>query len=223
MTDQIDFVNNLSLTKGALCMFTYSVTKRIFDIVVSIIGLILLMPLLVAVAIAIKYEDGGPIIHTRMCVGKNGKRYKMYKFRSMVIDANNLEKWLTPQQLEVYKIEGKVNNDPRITRIGQFIRKTSIDELPQFFNVLKGDMSLIGPRPLLPEYLPLYNETQKKRHWVRPGITGWAQVNYSYGETIDDSLIKLQYDLYYIKHRSIFLDINILLKTLSTVLFYRGQ
>jgi len=117
-------------------------------------------------------------------------------------------------------------NDHRITPFGKFLRKTRIDELPQFINVLKGEMAVIGPRPERPfivaaisKEMPFY----ETRHVIKPGLTGWAQVNFSYGESIEDSLIKLQYDLYYIKHRSIFLDINICIKTLSTVLFFRGQ
>jgi lipopolysaccharide/colanic/teichoic acid biosynthesis glycosyltransferase len=117
-------------------------------------------------------------------------------------------------------------NDARITPFGKFLRKSRLDEFPQFYNILKGDMGVIGPRPERPvfvnkiaEVMPFY----QTRHVVKPGLTGWAQVNYSYGDSIDDSLIKLQYDLYYIKHRSIFLDLNILIKTLSTVLFFRGQ
>ena len=117
-------------------------------------------------------------------------------------------------------------NDKRITTFGKFLRKLRLDEFPQFINILKGDMAVIGPRPERPvfvseiaEIMPFY----ETRHVIKPGLTGWAQVNYSYGATIDDSLIKLQYDLYYIKHRSIFIDINIIVKTLSTVVFYRGQ
>jgi len=222
MADQIDLANNLSLNKGALSMFIYSATKRVFDITASITGLILLMPLLVAVAIAIKYEDGGPIIHTRMCVGKNGKRYKMYKFRSMAIDANNLEKWLTPQQLEVYKIEGKVNNDPRITRIGQFIRKTSIDELPQLLSVLKGDMSLIGPRPMID--WETYYYTKEELDLIlsaKPGITGYWQVNGRSNATYKSGKFQSM-QLYYAKHRSIWLDIKILIKTVWVVLSTKG-
>jgi lipopolysaccharide/colanic/teichoic acid biosynthesis glycosyltransferase len=116
--------------------------------------------------------------------------------------------------------------DSRITPLGKLMRKTRIDEFPQFINILKGDMAFIGPRPERPHFvaelaavMPFY----ETRHVVKPGLTGWAQVNYSYGETLKDSLIKLQYDLYYIKHRSIFLDLNIVIKTFSTVLFYRGQ
>ena len=119
-----------------------------------------------------------------------------------------------------------VSNDVRITRFGTFLRKTRIDELPQFINILKGEMAVIGPRPERPEIvkqiagmMPFY----ETRHIIKPGLTGWAQVKYSYGENIDDSLIKLQYDLYYIKHRSFYLDLNITLKTITTVLFYRGQ
>jgi lipopolysaccharide/colanic/teichoic acid biosynthesis glycosyltransferase len=117
-------------------------------------------------------------------------------------------------------------NDARITAFGKFLRKSRLDEFPQFINILKGDMAVIGPRPERPVFvkeiakiMPFY----ETRHVIKPGLTGWAQVNYSYGATIDDSLIKLQYDLYYIKHRSIFIDINIIVKTLSTVVFYRGQ
>ena len=117
-------------------------------------------------------------------------------------------------------------NDSRVTTFGKFLRKSRLDEVPQFINVLKGDMSVIGPRPERPffvkeiaQIMPFY----ETRHVIKPGLTGWAQVNYSYGETIDDSLIKLQYDLYYIKHRSIYLDLNIIVKTISTVLFYKGQ
>jgi lipopolysaccharide/colanic/teichoic acid biosynthesis glycosyltransferase len=117
-------------------------------------------------------------------------------------------------------------NDNRVTPFGKFLRKTRIDEFPQFINILKGDMAVIGPRPERPvfvkeiaEMMPFY----ETRHVIRPGLTGWAQVNYAYGESLEDSLIKLQYDLYYIKHRSVFLDLNITIKTISTVLFYRGQ
>jgi lipopolysaccharide/colanic/teichoic acid biosynthesis glycosyltransferase len=119
-----------------------------------------------------------------------------------------------------------IANDTRVTPFGKFLRKTRIDEIPQFINILLGHMAVIGPRPERPVFvdeiaavMPFY----QTRHVVKPGLTGWAQVNYAYGDSIDDSLIKLQYDLYYIKHRSIFLDINIVIKTISTVLFYRGQ
>ena len=127
------------------------------------------------------------------------------------------------------EIDGAVfssSNDVRVTPFGKFMRRTRIDEFPQFINILKGEMSIIGPRPERPffveqivDQMPFYTT----RHIVKPGLTGWAQVNYPYGETLEDSVVKLQYDLYYIKHRSVFLDINIMVKTFSTVLFYRGQ
>jgi lipopolysaccharide/colanic/teichoic acid biosynthesis glycosyltransferase len=156
----------------------------------------------------------GKLFYTQERVGKNGEVFSIYKYRTMV---KNAEK------------DGAVfttTNDSRITPFGKFLRKSRLDEFPQFINILKGDMAIIGPRPERPifvkeiaEIMPFY----ETRHVVKPGLTGWAQVNYSYGDSMKDSLVKLQYDLYYIKHRSIFLDINIIIKTLSTVLFYRGQ
>jgi lipopolysaccharide/colanic/teichoic acid biosynthesis glycosyltransferase len=147
-------------------------------------------------------------------VGKDGAVFSILKFRTMVKNA---------------ELDGAVfttANDRRITAFGKFMRKTRIDEFPQFINILKGDMAVIGPRPERPVFvkeiaasMPFY----ETRHIIKPGLTGWAQVNYSYGETLQDSLIKLQYDLYYIKHRSIYLDLNIAFKTITTVLFYRGQ
>jgi lipopolysaccharide/colanic/teichoic acid biosynthesis glycosyltransferase len=156
----------------------------------------------------------GGLFYTQERVGKNGKIFQILKFRTMV---NNAERdgavFSTP-------------NDNRVTPFGKFMRKTRIDEIPQFINILKGEMGVIGPRPERPffvkeiaEIMPFY----ETRHVIKPGLTGWAQVNYSYGESMDDSLIKLQYDLYYIKHRSVFLDLDITIKTISTVLFYRGQ
>lgn len=187
---------------------------RLFDIVMSVIGLsigLLCLPLLI---VGNFFANRGPLLYTQERVGKNGIPFKIYKFRSMVTNA---------------EANGAVfasANDTRITPFGKFLRKTRIDEFPQFINILKGDMAVIGPRPERPvfvsqiaEIMPFY----QTRHVIKPGLTGWAQVKHSYGEKIEDSLIKLQYDLYYIKHRSLFLDLNILVKTLSTVLFFRGQ
>jgi lipopolysaccharide/colanic/teichoic acid biosynthesis glycosyltransferase len=147
-------------------------------------------------------------------VGKNGEIFNIYKFRSMV---KNAEK------------DGAVfatTNDMRVTPFGKFLRKSRIDEFPQFINILKGDMSVIGPRPERPVFvyeiaqqMPFY----QTRHVIKPGLTGWAQVSYPYGASIEDSLMKLEYDLYYIKHRSLYLDLKITFKTLSTILFFRGQ
>jgi exopolysaccharide biosynthesis polyprenyl glycosylphosphotransferase len=192
----------------------YLLVARVFEIIISLIGIsvgILILPL---IFLGNFLGNKGKLFYTQRRVGKNGKVFKILKFRTMV---KNAEK------------NGAVfskKNDARITAFGKFLRKSRLDEFPQFINILKGDMAVIGPRPERPvfvseiaEIMPFY----ETRHVIKPGLTGWAQVNYSYGATIDDSLIKLQYDLYYIKHRSIFIDINIIIKTLSTVVFYRGQ
>lgn len=192
----------------------YLLIVRLLEIVFSLVGLTIGLVLIPFILIGNLIGNQGQLFYVQERIGKNGIPFKIFKFRTMVKNA------------EKHGAVFATTNDARITSFGKFLRKARIDEFPQFFNVLKGDMAVIGPRPERPvfvteiaEVMPFY----ETRHVIKPGLTGWAQVNYSYGETIDDSLIKLQYDLYYIKHRSIFLDINILLKTLSTVLFYRGQ
>ncbi|MCZ8197280.1 MAG: exopolysaccharide biosynthesis polyprenyl glycosylphosphotransferase [Flavobacterium sp.] len=192
----------------------YLLGVRIFEIIISLIGLSVGLLILPLILLGNLLGNRGKLFYTQKRVGKNGKVFKILKFRTMI---KNAEK------------NGAVfskKNDARITAFGKFLRKSRLDEFPQFINILKGDMAVIGPRPERPvfvreiaEIMPFY----ETRHVIKPGLTGWAQVNYSYGATIDDSLIKLQYDLYYIKHRSIFIDINIIVKTLSTVVFYRGQ
>jgi lipopolysaccharide/colanic/teichoic acid biosynthesis glycosyltransferase len=156
----------------------------------------------------------GPLLYIQERIGKNGIPFKIYKLRTMIVNA------------EKDGVRWAKKNDKRITAFGKFLRNTRLDEIPQFYNILKGDMSIIGPRPERPFFvnelariIPFY----ETRHIIKPGLTGWAQVNSRYGSTIEDSLTKLQYDLYYIKHRSVFLDLSIVVKTLSTVLFYRGQ
>ena len=192
----------------------YLVNLKMLEIVFSIIGILVGIILLPFILLGNAIGNKGKLFYTQERVGKNGDIFRILKLRTMV---NNAEK------------EGAVFstlNDARVTPFGRFMRKTRIDEIPQFINILNGDMAVIGPRPERPyfvkeiaEIMPFY----ETRHVVKPGLTGWAQVNYSYGESIEDSLIKLQYDLYYIKHRSVFLDLNITIKTISTVLFYRGQ
>jgi len=153
--------------------------------------------------IANRFWNRGPLFYTQERVGKDGELFKIYKFRSMVenAEANGA-------------VFSKIG-DTRVTPFGKFLRKTRIDEIPQFLNILKGDMGVIGPRPERPMFveeisaiMPFY----ETRHIIKPGLTGWAQVNYNYGESIEESLVKLQYDLYYIKHRSVFIDISIVLK-----------
>ncbi|MBP9793343.1 MAG: exopolysaccharide biosynthesis polyprenyl glycosylphosphotransferase [Flavobacterium sp.] len=192
----------------------YLIYVRLIEIFTSSVGLILGLFLLPFILLGNSIGNKGPLLYTQDRVGKNGAIFKIYKLRSMIINAES---------------NGAVfatANDHRITAFGKFLRKSRLDEVPQFINVLKGEMAIIGPRPERPVFvdeiakmMPFY----QTRHVIKPGLTGWAQVNYSYGETLQDSLIKLQYDLYYIKHRSVFLDLSIVVKTISTVLFYRGQ
>jgi exopolysaccharide biosynthesis polyprenyl glycosylphosphotransferase len=192
----------------------YLTVVRLFEILFSVIGLLISLLIFPLILIGNFLGNRGNLLYTQERVGKNGIVFKIVKFRTMV---KNAEK------------EGAVFatiNDSRITPFGKILRKSRMDELPQFINILKGEMAVIGPRPERPifvneiaEVMPFY----ETRHVIKPGLTGWAQVNYPYGETIDDSLIKLQYDLYYIKHRSIFLDVNIVFKTLGTVLLFKGQ
>lgn len=188
--------------------------KRVFDMSVSAIISILTLPVMLLTAIFIFLEDRGPIFYQQERVGKNGRSYMVLKFRSMGINA---EKADTPQWASA--------NDPRTTRIGKIIRKLRIDELPQIINVLKGEMSFVGPRPERPFFVdqlckdvPFYN----MRHSVKPGITGMAQVRYAYGASVEDSKQKLQYDLYYVKNNSLFLDMMILLETVQVVLLGKG-
>lgn len=192
----------------------YLLVSRIAELIFSTIGLLLGMLFFPLIFIGNLMGNRGPMFYTQERVGKNGKVFKIYKYRTMVQNAESNGAVFT------------TINDTRITPFGKFLRKTRLDEFPQFINILKGDMAIIGPRPERPifvnaiaEVMPFY----ETRHVIKPGLTGWAQVNYAYGDSIDDSLVKLQYDLYYIKHRSIFLDINIVIRTFSTVLFYRGQ
>ena len=188
--------------------------KRGFDLVVALIMLILVLPLLLAAALAIRLESPGPVLYRQERVGHRGRRFTLLKFRSMRIDA---ERDGTPRWA--------AENDPRVTRVGAFIRKTRIDELPQLLNVLKGEMSFVGPRPERPFFVDrLAGEITyyAERHRVKPGITGWAQLNYPYGASPEDAKGKLQYDLYYVKNFSVFLDLIILMQTVRVVLWPEG-
>ncbi|MEY2693072.1 MAG: hypothetical protein RIT03_1463 [Bacteroidota bacterium] len=187
---------------------------RLVDILVGIVGLVIGMGLLPFICLGNLLANRGGLFYTQDRVGKNGVVFTIVKFRTMIKNA------------EANGAVFTTLNDSRVTPFGKIMRKTRIDEFPQFYNIIKGDMSVIGPRPERPIFVNEIAETMpfyETRHIIKPGLTGWAQVNYAYGESVNDSLIKLQYDLYYIKHRSIFLDINICVKTLSTILFYRGQ
>lgn len=189
--------------------------KRLMDIVFSLILLIVTSPITLLAAIAIKLESEGPVFYKQERMGMNGKIFKIIKFRTMINDA---EKYTGPVW--------STKNDPRITKVGKFLRKVRLDEIPQAINILKGDMSFVGPRPERPYFveklskeIPLY----KRRLKVRPGLTGWAQVKHKYDESIEDVKIKLRYDLFYIENMSLRLDFKIILRTIFVVLFGKGQ
>lgn len=179
--------------------------KRILDFFFSLIGFILISPVFILVCIFLAIANNGKIFFTQKRPGRDERIFKIIKFKTMN-DKKDSDGNLLPDK-------------DRLTRIGAFVRKTSLDEIPQLLNVIKGDMSLIGPRPLLVEYLPLYNEQQKRRHEVRPGITGWAQVN---GRNAISWKQKFEYDVWYVDHMSLSLDIKILFKTLLKVLKSEG-
>ena len=192
---------------------TYDRVKRLGDILFAVGGLVILSPLFLITTLLVKLTSRGPIIFKQVRVGKREEPFMLYKFRSMKVGAEKGDKYTA-------------KNDSRLTVVGKFLRKTRLDELPQFWNVLKGDLSLIGPRA---EWIDLVKNYEKKfpyyhfRHAVKPGITGWAQVNYSYGASEKDTLEKLYYDLYYVRKHSFLLDAIIVVKTIYIVLFGRGQ
>lgn len=188
--------------------------KRTMDICLSLFGLAMFAPFWLLVTLAIKLDSPGPVFFRQIRVGEGDKPFTLIKFRSMRQDAE--------------KLSGAVwasKNDSRVTRLGKFLRKSRIDEIPQLINVLKGEMSLVGPRPERPEFvktlkerIPYYSE----RHFVKPGVSGWAQVRYPYGASVEDAVEKLRYDLFYIKNISIMLDLKIIFKTITVMLFCRG-
>jgi lipopolysaccharide/colanic/teichoic acid biosynthesis glycosyltransferase len=178
-------------------------------------GIFVLLLLLPFVGLATLLDDGWPIFYSQTRLGKGGQPYEIIKFRTMIKDAeaDGKPRWAT-------------EDDDRATRVGRFLRKSRLDEWPQFINVLRGEMSLVGPRserPQLVEHFQRHVPFYRARLLVKPGITGWAQINFDYAASIDETMIKLEYDLYYIKHRSLWLDIMILLRTPATMLGLRGQ
>ena len=192
----------------------YLFFHRILDLLFSIIGLVFGLVLFPIILVGNQFANRGPLFYTQTRVGRNGKHFKIYKLRSMIVNA------------EKFGAQFASKEDTRVTKFGRFLRRSRFDEIPQFFNVIRGDMSVIGPRPERPVFVKELSEKipfYEVRHLVKPGVTGWAQVNAKYGSSEEDALEKLQYDLYYIKHRSLFLDISIVVKTLSTIIFYRGQ
>ena len=192
----------------------FIVIRRALSITISLVGLILALPLLPLIVLAIRCDSKGPVFYTQTRVGKGGRTFKVVKFRTMRQDA---EAATGPQWAG--------DNDPRVTRVGKFLRSSRLDEIPQLWCVLKGDMAFVGQRPERPEFIEMLSKEipyYGVRHMVRPGLTGWAQVKYKYGATVEDSREKLQYDLFYIKNASIGLDMLIMFQTVKTVLLRRG-
>jgi exopolysaccharide biosynthesis polyprenyl glycosylphosphotransferase len=192
----------------------YALFKRLIDLGLTLIACVVFLALLPFLALLVRLDSPGSVFYSQERVGLNGRIFRIYKFRSMRADAE-------AETGAVFSQEG----DPRVTRVGRFMRKTRLDELPQLVNVLRGDMSIVGPRPERPEHvsrlvekIPFY----RTRHVIRPGLTGWAQVRYNYGSTDEDALIKLQYDLYYIRHQSLALDLNIMVRTVGKIVRMSG-
>ncbi len=203
------FLAGVSGTSGAS-----RIAKRAVDLLAASFGLVLATPLMLLTAIAIRLESHGPIFYRQERVGLNGQPFAITKFRSMRADAETASGPVWAQA-----------NDDRITRVGRWIRKLRIDELPQLWSVITNDMSLVGPRPERPFFVDELGRdiaSYNQRHLVKPGVTGWAQINHSYGNTTDDAFIKLQFDLYYVKHRSLALDIAVLLRTIKVVVLQQG-
>ena len=192
------------------------IQKRAFSIIASTALLLVFSPLMLLAAILIRLDSPGPIFHRQKRVGQDGRVFTLWKFRSMHRDAERL----------TGPVWSNGKHDPRVTRVGRFLRRSRLDELPQLYNIFRGDMSLVGPRPERPHFVEDLAKTipfYQLRHAVKPGLTGWAQINYRYANSVEDTIEKLQYDLFYIKHMSIVLDAVVMLETIKTVLVEKGS
>ena len=193
--------------------------KRVIDVIISIIGLIILSPIFLILAITIKLDSKGPVFFAHTRYGKNGKKFKMYKFRTMYENAQDMINDFTPEQMKEWKENFKLQNDPRITKVGKFLRKTSLDELPQIVNIIKGDLSIIGPRPVIEEELEKYGENKEKFLSITPGLTGYWQANGRSSTTYEQ---RMEMELYYIDNISPKLDVKIFFKTIESVIKKEG-
>lgn len=197
----------------------YIKIKRVIDVILASVALILLSPLFAIIAIAIKIDSKGPVFFAHKRIGKNGKIIKLYKFRSMVINAEELIKSFTPEQMREYKENYKLTNDPRITKVGKFLRKTSLDELPQLINIINGDLSIIGPRPVVADELEKYGVNKDKFLSVTPGLTGYWAANGRSNTTYEQ---RMEMELYYIDNLSLKMDIKVFFKTILSILKKEG-
>lgn len=218
--EEMNGYKTLSIRERELSL-GHAIAKRVGDIIFSTLGIILTLPIAIVTAIAIKLEDGGPVLYTSYRVGQFGKQFKMYKFRSMKVNADKLEDTLTSEELEEYRTEYKIRNDQRVTRVGRFIRKYSIDELPQLFNILKGELSFIGPRPVLDEETRLYGDKRELLLSVRPGLTGYWQA-YGRNNVTYESGERQAMELYYIENFSWWFNVKIFFRTIKAVLTAEG-
>lgn len=201
--------------------YIYRFVKRTVDIIGALVGIILLLPIFLLLSILVKWEDGGNIFYGHLRVGYHGKKIKVYKFRSMKMNVKDLEKLLTPEQLEQYRTEFKIDNDPRITKVGNILRKLSLDELPQLFNILKGDISIVGPRPIVEKETLIYGKDIEKLLSVKPGLTGYWQA-YARNNATYESGERQKMEMFYVNNNSLWLDIKILFKTVISVLKKEG-
>ena len=195
----------------------FYIFKRIFDILISFFGMIFLSPVFLGIAIAIKLDDGGKVFYVHNRVGLNGKKVGVFKYRSMMENADKIENMLTPKQLEEYLKEYKIDNDPRITRVGNFLRKSSLDELPQLLNIFLGQLSVVGPRPVMEDELEHYGNKVDKLLSVKPGLTGYWQA-YARNNVTYESGERQRMELYYVDNQSLWFDIKIFFKTFVSVL-----
>ena len=197
----------------------YRYIKRIIDVVLASIALVVLSPIFLIIALAIKLESKGPVFFKHTRIGKDGKIIKLCKFRSMVTNAEELIKAFTPEQMKEYKENYKLTNDPRITKVGKFLRKTSLDELPQLLNIIKGDLTIIGPRPVIAEELKKYGTNTEKFLSVTPGLTGYWAAN---GRSCTTYEQRMQMELYYIDNLSLKMDVKVFFKTIEAVIKREG-
>ena len=197
----------------------YIVVKKFLDIFLSLIGLVLLSPIFLIIAIIIKLDSKGPVFFVHSRIGEKGKPIGIYKFRTMVTNAEELIKKFTPEQKEEFEKNFKLENDPRVTKIGNFLRKTSLDELPQILNILKGELSIIGPRPIVQAELEKYGDEKEKFLSVKPGLTGYWAAN---GRSDTSYEERIQMELYYVDNMSFWLDIKIFFKTILAVIKKEG-
>lgn len=216
-------INNMGVNKKSI----YKFLKRTIDIIGALIGCIILLPLTLCIWIAnIIAKDNGPIFYAHKRVGKNGKEFRMYKYRTMcnkaqdmVKDEDSMKRYFTEEQIEEWKENFKIEDDPRITKVGRFLRRTSLDEVPQVINILKGDLSIIGPRPVIGEELEKYEENTERFLSVTPGLTGYWAAN---GRSDTSYEERMQMELYYVENASLKLDIQIFFKTIISVLKREG-